>query len=281
MSDKKNWTSDLGVCELFPVLTCLDRICGYQGGLIKESPSRPTTEQGNAIACWSVALAHAIEVRHHKKTSGIVSAALAKANVQYRYYQNEQSDNTLCSLRSIQSGQDLTKLQVYELIRSVEQELDAKLAETSALENTAQYLESVAQTALRANARVIAEHTKSYIEGTERLFDIKMTPVELWDDSVWGCSVADAGLLPAMTGFSSMFHDNVITMPNYRQWTRDSDFMKYRLKPGEVSDLKQACLGRVFRLEFYHCFRRGMFITFTRVYPPKVDCPVGLFGRTF
>lgn len=113
----------------------------------------------------------------------------------------------------------------------------------------AEWLEEVTQESLTECAKLLLEAVKCFLDA-RALCEMKVQPVIDWNEAEWGCTVEEAGMLPAYTGFSCMFLERKITMPNFCSWKKDSEFVRYKLKV-----VQSESLGRLYRQMFIICIR--------------------------
>lgn len=181
--------------------------------------------------------ANTLELRHFKETFSGVQQTLRK----YAKIEIVLHDT---SVMLSENGKILTHEQLWQLNDKIEQSLSR-----IELPRLAEWLEEVTQTTLLECGELLCESVRDFLDAGA-LCEVKIHPVADWNVAEWGCTVEEAGLLPAYTGFSCMFVERKITMPNFRFWTPDSEFVRYKLKV-----VGSKSVARLYRQMFINCLR--------------------------
>ena len=227
---------------LFQILTFLDRFLQHEDRLA--SPILP--DEVKVIGSWDLTTANPFEAESFRLSHPALFKTFHASGISINTNERAQ-----VQLEWLETTQLLTNQEIWELIRGCEAALDNLSTD---LPKLATWFETIAQTSLTKALDVVVELLPCLtFEQISSLKEVKMKPVELWNAEAFGFSLTDAGLLPAYTGFCTMFNDRVITMPNFQQWGAGSECVTYKQRHLNENDIKS--IGRLYYVMFLNCSR--------------------------
>eukprot|EP00658_Telonema_sp_P-2_P003214 TRINITY_DN11180_c0_g1_i2.p1 TRINITY_DN11180_c0_g1~~TRINITY_DN11180_c0_g1_i2.p1 ORF type:complete len:470 (-),score=148.79 TRINITY_DN11180_c0_g1_i2:276-1574(-) len=190
------------------------------------------------------------------KTHASLQQALSPLGWELRASDSEQGPTLTMITSSLQEesvSKMITKGEVQVLGMQVERRMEASMEDP---EDRAEKLQAVAQAALEGCSQLVQD--SNLLDGLgagSELERFNMTPVMSWDPAAFGGSVSDVLgplMLTAYTGFSASPTDAAVTMPCFKDWAPDSEFVGYILKYVPEEERSNA---RMWRYMYHMCLR--------------------------